>query len=187
MRIRTAKPDDAAQIAAIYAPIVTDTAISFELEPPSVDEMRRRIEATLPVLPWLVGVDEDVGADGDAQGRICGYVYASKFRERAAYQWTVEVTAYVRSDCRGTGVGRRLYTRLFEVLAGLGYFQAVAGITLPNDASVGLHEALGFVAATCYRNVGHKQGAWRDVGYWQMALQPLQTHPLAPRAFKGRA
>lgn len=177
MRIRTATPDDDAAIAAIYAPIVTDTAISFELQPPSRAEMRQRIVATLPLLPWLVGED--------AQGAVCGYVYASKFRERAAYQWAVEVTAYVRSDCRGTGVGRRLYTRLFNLLADLGYVQAVAGITLPNDASVGLHEALGFEPATRYRNVGYKHGAWRDVGYWQKALQPLPMAPTAPRAFKG--
>jgi phosphinothricin acetyltransferase len=177
MRIRTATPDDDAAIAAIYAPIVTDTAISFELQPPTVAEMRQRILATLPLLPWLVGED--------AQGAVCGYVYASKFRERAAYQWAVEVTAYVRSDCRGTGVGRQLYTRLFASLADLGYVQAVAGITLPNAASVGLHEALGFEPATRYRNVGYKHGAWRDVGYWQKALQPLPAAPAAPRAFKG--
>jgi phosphinothricin acetyltransferase len=97
----------------------------------------------------------------------------------------VEVTAYVRSDCRGTGVGRRLYTRLFSLLAELGYCQAVAGITLPNAASVGLHEALGFEPATRYRNVGYKHGAWRDVGYWQMALRALPDVPTAPRAFNG--
>jgi phosphinothricin acetyltransferase len=179
LRIRTATPDDAAAIAAIYAPIVTDTAISFELEAPSAADMRQRIVATLALLPWLVGED--------AQGAVCGYVYASKFRERAAYQWAVEVTAYVRSDCRGQGIGRQLYTRLFSLLAELGYVQAVAGITLPNAASVGLHEALGFEPATCYRQVGYKHGAWRDVGYWQKALQPLPVAPVAPRAFKGQA
>jgi phosphinothricin acetyltransferase len=182
LRIRTATPDDAAAIAAIYAPIVTDTAISFELEAPSVADMRQRIVATLARLPWLVGED----APG-APGGVCGYVYASRFRERAAYQWAVEVTAYVRSDCRGQGVGRQLYTRLFSLLAELGYVQAVAGITLPNAASVGLHEALGFEPATCYRNVGYKHGAWRDVGYWQKALQPLPAAPVAPRAFTGQA
>ncbi len=177
LRIRTARPDDAAAIAAIYAHVVTDTAISFELEAPDTDEMRRRITATLPLLPWLVGED--------AQGAVCGYVYASRFRERAAYQWAVEVTAYVRSDCRGSGVGRQLYTRLFSLLTDLGYCQAVAGITLPNTASVGLHEALGFEPVARYRNVGYKHGAWRDVGYWQKALQALPVSPTAPRAFNG--
>jgi phosphinothricin acetyltransferase len=179
MHIRTARPDDAAAIAAIYAPVVSDTVISFELLPPSVAEMRRRIEATLPALPWLVGED--------AAGAVCAYVYASKFRERAAYQWAVEVTAYVRADCRRSGAGRQLYTRLLALLAELGYFQAVAGITLPNAASVGLHEAMGFQPVSHYRNVGYKQGAWRDVGYWQRALQPLQDAPAAPRAFNGLA
>jgi L-amino acid N-acyltransferase YncA len=179
LSIRTATPDDAAEVATIYAPIVNDTSISFELEAPDVAEMRRRISATLPLLPWLVGVD--------AQGRVCGYVYASRFRERAAYQWAVEVTAYVRSDCRGAGVGRQLYARLFTLLAELGYVQAVAGITLPNGASVGLHEALGFEPVTHYRNVGYKHGAWRDVGYWQKTLRPLPAAPTAPRAFNGLA
>ena len=177
MRIRPAHPDDAAAIAAIYAPIVSDTTISFELEPPGEDEVRRRIVATLRVLPWLVGEDPS--------GAVCGYVYASRFRERAAYQWAVEVTAYVRSDCQGRGVGRRLYTHLFEQLAGLGYCQAVAGITLPNAPSVGLHVAMGFEPVAHYRNVGHKHGAWRDVGYWQKALQPLPDNPLPPRPYNG--
>ena len=100
MLIRIARLDDAPAIAAIYAPIVEHTSISFELVPPSVEEMRRRIAKTQQTLPWLAGED--------AQGRLCGYVYASKLRERAAYQWSVEVTVYVRDDCRGQGVARRL-------------------------------------------------------------------------------
>lgn len=179
MHIRTATPDDAAALAAIYAPIVTDTVISFELQAPDAAEIRRRIEATLPLLPWLVGED--------AQGTVCGYVYASRFRERAAYQWAVEVTAYVRADCRGSGVGRRLYTRLFELLSALGYSQAVAGITLPNAPSVGLHEAMGFTAVARFEKVGYKLGRWHDVGYWQKALQPSQLEPPPPRAFAGGA
>lgn len=177
MMIRTATPDDAAAITAIYAPVVRDTAISFELEAPTVDEMRRRIAALLPQLPWLVGVDD--------AGAVCGYVYASRFKDRLAYQWAVEVTAYVREDSRGQGVARRLYTRLFELLAALGYYQAIAGITLPNAPSVGLHEALGFVPVTAYRNVGFKLGEWRDVGYWQKALQELTPPTGAPRPFNG--
>lgn len=181
MHIRTATSADAPAIAiaiaAIYAPIVNDTPFSLELEAPSVAEMRGRIETTLPRLPWLVGEDP--------QGRACGYVYASKFRERPGYQWAVEVTAYVRSDSRGSGVARQLYMRLFELLAELGYCQAVAAITLPNEASVGLHEALGFEPVARLHKVGYKHGAWRDVGYWQRALQPLQNPPALPRAFNG--
>jgi len=177
MQIRTANAEDAAAITAIYAPVVRDTAISFELQAPGPKEMARRIQTLLPTLPWLVGVDDN--------GHICGYVYASKFRERLAYQWAVEVTAYVREDCRGQGVGRRLYTRLFDILAGLGYYQAIAGITLPNAASVGLHEAMGFEPVTAYRNVGFKLGAWRDVGYWQKALRELTPPQAAPQPYQG--
>lgn len=176
MHIRTATAPDAAAIAAIYAPIVEVTAISFETEAPAVSEIRRRIESTTATLPWLVGEDE--------QGAVCGYVYSSRFRERKAYQWSVEVTAYVREDCRGKGVAKQLYGRLFEALVALGYFQAFAGITLPNPASVALHESLGFEAVALYRNVGHKLGAWRDVGYWQKALRDLQE-PGALTAFSA--
>ena len=148
MKIRTATPDDAEAIAAIYGPVVANTTISFELEPPSVAEMRSRIEATLQRLPWLVSLD--------AAGVVNGYVYASKHRERAAYRWSVDTTAYVREDSRGQGFGRRLYQELFDQLVKLGYFQAFAGIALPNPASIGLHEAVGFAPLGVYRNVGYK-------------------------------
>lgn len=177
MKIRTAMPDDAAAIAAIYGPVVAETAISFELEPPSSDEMRTRIEATLQRLPWLVSLD--------AAGAVNGYVYASKHRERPAYQWAVDTTAYVRADSRGQGVGRRLYGRLFEELVALGYVQAFAGIALPNAASVGLHESVGFEPLGVYRNVGHKLGCWHDVGWWQKTLQAPGEQPAAPRLWGG--
>jgi len=175
MKIRPATPDDAPAISAIYAPIVRDTCISFELAPPGEDEMRGRIEATLERLPWLVGVDAD--------GQVNGYVYASKHRDRPAYQWSVDVSAYVRSDCRGQGIGKRLYTVLFVELARLGYFQAFAGIALPNAASVALHEAVGFQPLGVYRDVGFKQGAWHDVGWWQRTLREPAV-PGVPLLFK---
>jgi len=177
MTLRTATPDDAAAIATIYRPIVATTTISFELEPPSVEEMRSRIVATLQRLPWLVSLDAD--------GLVNGYVYASRHRERAAYQWAVDTTAYVRDDSRGQGVGRKLYTELFEELARLGYFQAFAGIALPNAGSVGLHEAMGFKPLGVYRNVGFKLGAWRDVGWWQKTLQEPTEKPEPPRSYLG--
>ena len=159
MTLRLATPDDAEAVAAIYAPVVRDTTVSFELEPPSAAEMRARIAATPATLPWLVSLD--------AAGAVDGYAYAGRHRERAAYQWSVDVTVYVRADARGQGVGRRLYAALFAELVGRGYVQAFAGIALPNAASVGLHEAMGFEAIGVYRSVGFKHGAWRDVGWWQ--------------------
>lgn len=172
MTIRTATPADALDITAIYAPIVAGTSISFELTPPTVDEIRGRIVNTLDDLPWLVSED--------AMGSVDGYVYASRHRERPAYQWSVDVTAYVREDARGLGVGKRLYRALFAELVTLGYFQAFAGIALPNNASVALHESVGFQPIGVYRNVGFKLGAWHDVGWWQKELRAL-SDPVAPR------
>jgi L-amino acid N-acyltransferase YncA len=175
-RIRTAHPDDAAALHAIYAPVVQSSAISFELEAPSVAEMGQRISSTLAVLPWLVHLDE--------AGAVNGYVYASRHRDRAAYQWSVDVSAYVRADARGQGVGKHLYAALFNILKALGYCQAFAGIALPNAASVALHERLGFLPLGVYRQVGFKMGAWHDVGWWQLELQrPPTPQPL--RAFNG--
>ena len=178
MTVRTATPADANAITAIYSPIVTNTSISFELVPPSADEMRGRIVKTLQDLPWLVSED--------AQGEVNGYVYASKHRERPAYQWSVDVTAYVREDARGLGVGKRLCQALFAELATLGYFQAFAGIALPNDASVALHESVGFEPIGVYRKVGFKLGTWHDVGWWQRELRS-PTEPTDPTAFGRHA
>ena len=174
MNIRVATLADAEAIAAIYEPIVTNTSISFELTAPTVDEIRGRIVKTLADLPWLVSED--------AQGAVDGYVYASKHRERPAYQWSVDVTAYVREDARGSGVGKRLYQVLCQELVALGYFQAFAGIALPNDASVALHEAVGFEPIGIYRKVGFKLGAWHDVGWWQRELRE-PDEPSTPAAF----
>lgn len=174
MTIRIATTDDAEAIHAIYAPIVAATVISFELDVPTVDEMRGRIATTLERFPWIASEDDD--------GRLDGYVYASRHRERAAYQWAVDVTAYVREDRRGRGIGKRLYLRLFDALATLGYHQAFAGIALPNDASVALHESVGFTYLGTYRDVGYKLGAWHDVGWWQRTLRPA-TAPHEPIPF----
>jgi len=164
-----------AAVTAIYAPIVRDTFISFEVVPPTADEMSTRIASTLERLPWLVGVD--------SLGRINGYAYASRHRERTAYQWSVDVSAYVRDDARGLGVGRQLYDALLAELAGLGYVQAFAGIALPNRASVGLHESMGFRQIGTFRRVGFKLGAWRDVGWWQKEIGAPDAGPLPPRPY----
>jgi len=165
---------DAPAIAAIYAPIVRDTCISFELEPPSVEEMRLRIESTLARLPWLVAED--------LHGAVSGYAYASRHRERPAYQWSVDTSAYVRHDVRHTGVGKALYGALLEKLAAQGYFQAFAGIALPNAASVALHESVGFQHLGTYRDVGFKNGTWHDVGWWQRRLRPASLPAAPPEA-----
>jgi L-amino acid N-acyltransferase YncA len=173
--IRIATVADAEGICAIYTPIVTDTVISFELLAPTIDEMGIRIASTTKTLPWFVSVDQN--------GLVNGYAYASRHRERAAYQWSVDVSAYVREDSRKQGVASRLYAAVLEELAHLGYCQAFAGIALPNQASIGFHESLGFVCIGVYRDVGFKLGAWHDVGWWQKTLQEIEA-PSPPRAFK---
>lgn len=147
---------------AIYAPIVQSTVISFELTPPSTEEMAARITERLPRYPWLVA--EDDAAD------ILGYAYASRYAPRAAYDWSVETSIYVAEHARGQGLGRLLYADLFDRLAQLGYRQAMAGATLPNPASAALHESVGFTLVGVYRAVGWKFGQWHDVGWWQRPL-----------------
>jgi len=160
--IRLAEEGDAAQIAAIYAPVVRDTIISFEAEPPTAEESARRVRDTVERWPWLVC---------ERDGQVLGYAYAGAHRSRAAYQWSVDVSAYVREDARRTGVGRALYASLIAALDLQGFYNAYAGIALPNEASVGLHEAVGFRLVGVYRGVGYKRGAWHDVGWWGLALQ----------------
>ena len=163
---------DADQIARIYTPIVRHTAISFEVDPPTTGEMEQRIEETTARLPWLV-VERD--------GRILGYAYASTHRSRAAYAWSVDVSAYVEESYRGTGVGRSLYTALLEILTSQGFYNTYAGITLPNTASIRLHESVGFRPVGTYREVGYKLGAWHDVGWWQLSLQEKSGCPQPPK------
>lgn len=161
VRIRTATEADAAAIAAIYAPYVEGTVISFEEAAPSAEEMASRIEIALKDHPFLVH-EED--------GAVRGYAYAGQHRSRAAYRWSCDVTVYAAPDRQRRGVGRALYTELLALLTRQGFHSAFAGIALPNDASVGLHEAMGFQPIGIYREVGFKQGAWRDVGWWRLGL-----------------
>ena len=177
--IRLAVRDDGRQVAEIYAPVVAGSAISFEADPPAAEEMAGRIDAALPFAPWLVC------ADGE---RLLGYAYASRHRERAAYRWCVDVSVYVREGCRGAGVGRALYTSLLALVRLQGFFAAHAGITLPNEASVRLHESLGFRPVGVYPRVGFKRGRWHDVGWWQLELRPRTGEPsptLPPGALEG--
>jgi phosphinothricin acetyltransferase len=169
--IRLATPDDARQIQEIYAPYCA-TPISFETEPPSVEEVRGRLTKVLGQYPWLLCAN---GAE------VLGYVYATQHRERAAYRWSVDTAVYVRQGWRRQGVGRALYTSLLAVLPLQGYVNAYAGVTLPNPDSVGLHEALGFEPVGVYRQVGFKCGAWHDVAWFQRLLQPRPGEPPPPR------
>lgn len=162
MDIRDADSDrDAEAIAAIYAPFVADTVISFEAAAPTAAEMAARIERLTSTHAWLVAEDA---------GEILGYAYGCPHRERAAYRWATDVSVYVDPRHHRRGAGRALYEALFERLAERGYRMALAGIALPNDASVGLHEACGFKPVGVYRRIGFKHGAWWDVGWWQLDL-----------------
>jgi L-amino acid N-acyltransferase YncA len=169
--IRLATGRDAEQIAVIYAPHVTDTIISFELEPPTAEEMRRRIEVTLQRYPWLVC---------ERQGQVLGYAYAGGHGSRAAYQWSVDVSVYVRGGARRRGVGRAVYASLFAALELQGFYNVYAGATLPNPASVGLHESVGFKRVGVYRGVGYKLGAWHDVVWWHLPLREKVADPDPP-------
>src|SRR6476660_721429 len=170
-RIRFAGESDAAAIAEIYRPVVESTTISFETVPPDRDEMARRIVETTREHPWLVC---EIG------GRVAGYAYATKHRVRSAYRWSVDTSVYVDASVRKSGVGRGLYGSLFGILSAQGYFNAYAGIALPNAASVGLHEAVGFRKIGVYQRVGFKFGEWRDVGWWQLELRAHEESPAEP-------
>jgi phosphinothricin acetyltransferase len=167
--IRVAEERDAQAIAEIYAPAITDAVISFELKPPDAEEMWLRIVAIQRQYPWLVYEESKT---------VLGYVYASVHNERAAYRWSVDVTAYIRHDAHRRGIGKALYTALFEILVLQGYRTACAGVTLPNIASVQMHAAVGFVEVGVYHDVGYKFGKWHDVGWYE---RPLAEHVLEPR------
>jgi len=160
-KIRIAVESDAPAIRGIYAPFVERTAISFELQPPSIEEMARRISSTLPTYPYLVA---------ERDGQVVGYAYASQHRAREAYRWSVDVTVYVSPQAHRSGIGRALYGRILPILQRQGFHAAYAGIALPNTGSVGLHESLGFMHIGTYPEVGFKNGKWHDVGYWRISL-----------------
>lgn len=170
-RVRDATGDDAAACAAIYAPYVRDSAITFETRSPGADEMAQRIAGCAERHAWLVLEDD---------GEVVGFAYGSPHRERAAYRWTCEVSVYVQQGLRRTGAGRALYEALLARLALRGYRVALAGITLPNEPSAGLHAALGFEPVGTYRRVGWKHGAWHDVAWMQKAIGEQRDPPAEP-------
>lgn len=171
MTIRDATESDAAACAAIYAPYVTGTAITFESVPPGPDEMAVRIAAALGTHAWFV-LDDD--------GHVAGYAYGGPFKARAAYRWSCEVSIYLEPGRRRTGAGRALYETLLARLAARGFRTAVAGMTLPNDASVGLHRAMGFEPVGTYRRIGWKHGSWHDVAWMQRSISAADDPPAEP-------
>lgn len=173
MRIRRATAGDAAAVAAIYAPYVTGTAVSFETEAPDAETMARRIAEGGALYPWLLACGDD--------GAALGYAYACAFRARPAYRFSVETTVYLAEGAGGRGIGTALLQKLLPMLEAQGFAQAIAAVTLPNPASVALHEKMGFRRAGTYENVGHKLGEWRSVGLWQRGLSPLSTRPEEPK------
>lgn len=163
MDLRMATTEDAAAVQAIYAPYVESTPASFELVPPTIVDMAGRIRERRRTHPWLVA---------EADGSVVGYAYGGRFAARPAYDWSVETTVYVARKAHRRGAGRALYTALLHLLAAQGYRQAMAGITLPNPASVALHERLGFVQVATFAGAGWKFGTDHDVGWWQRPLTP---------------
>jgi L-amino acid N-acyltransferase YncA len=177
VKIRDADPErDAAACAAIYAPNVEGSATSFEQRAPDAAEMAARISHYTASHPWLVAEDG---------GEAVAYAYACPFQARPAYRWSASVSVYVAAGRTGEGLGRALYAELLERLRRQGFHSACAGITLPNPASVGLHESMGFEPVGVNREVGWKDGAWRDVGWWQLRLGPAPAgeppEPLPPQ------
>lgn len=167
-----ARTQDAAACAAVYEPYVRDTAVTFETEPPGAAEMEGRIETALESYAWLVLEDA---------GGVVGYAYAGRLNARPAYRWACETSVYLEPGRRRTGAGRALYQSLLARLIQRGYRMAVAGMTLPNEASVGLHESMGFEPVGTYLRIGYKLGAWHDVAWMQRALGAAEGEPPEPR------
>jgi phosphinothricin acetyltransferase len=171
---RVALIEDAAAIAAIYAHYVRDTAVSFEVEPPAAAEIAQRMGQVLAGHPWLVA---------EISGRVVGYAYGCEHRARRAYRWSVDVAVYLSAEVHRQGIGRRLYRALFALLRAQAYVNAYAGIVLPNDASLALHQSMGFEPVGTYRDVGFKAGRWRDVGWWSLLLNEPSMPPKEPQRF----
>lgn len=174
VQVRIATSADAPSLLAIYAPYILNTAVSFESLLPTITEFEKRIENCLQKFPWIVC---------EVDGEIAGYAYASTHREREAYQWTCECSVYMNDDFKGKGIGRNLYDALFELLTIQGLVNVYAGITLPNEASVKLHEKCGFDFFALYDNIGYKLGKWHKVGWWKRQLHNYTLGHAPPLKF----
>lgn len=178
MEVRAATERDAAAVAEIYAPYVSDTAVTFETEILSAGDIVDRMRSGAGLYPWFVAEDD--------RGAVIGYAYAARFRARNAYRFAVETTVYVDPRVHGQGIGRTLYGQLLATLEAQGFTQAIAAIALPNQASIRLHETLGFVATGVYHQVGYKLDEWHDVGIWQRTLAAPEVPPREPEPFEGK-
>jgi phosphinothricin acetyltransferase len=174
--IRLATGADAKNILHIYAPYIENTSFTFETEVPTVEAFATRIDSYLKNFPWLVC---------ETDGIIAGYAYAYRHRERTAYQWSVECSVYVHDEYQRMGVGRVLYTALFDILSKQGFRNTYAVINLPNDKSVAMHERLGFTYFATYEQVGYKLGKWKNVGWWRLILNEFNDEPAAPVIFSA--
>jgi L-amino acid N-acyltransferase YncA len=172
--IRLAKPEDAALVLAIYTPYIINSAFTFETEVPSTENFAHRIIACQENWPWLVC---------ETNGIISGYAYATKHRERAAYQWCVESSVYINNDYHHRGIGKALYTTLFKILQFQGCRNVYAGITLPNEKSVAFHKSFGFKWLADYKNIGYKLDKWNTVSWWELQLNDHNDNPSAPIKF----
>jgi len=172
--IRLATPGDAESILSIYAPYIENTSFTFETETPTITQFAERINSYLINWPWLVY---------EINGKIAGYAYASRYRERTAYQWSVECSVYIHDDYQRKGLANALYTTLFELLKIQGFRNVYAVINLPNEKSVKFHENFGFEYFATYEKVGYKLGQWKNVGWWKLILNEFVNEPAAPIRF----
>ena len=173
--IRLATPDDAEAILNIYAPYIQHTSLTFEQDVPSIKDFESRIENYLKSWPWLVC---------EIDGKLAGYAYASRYRERVCYQWSVECSVYIHDDYKGFGIATVLYEALMHILKKQGFVNVYAVINLPNPGSVSFHERFGFKWFATFNNVGYKLGEWKNVGWWQLMLNQLADNPPSPVLFE---
>jgi phosphinothricin acetyltransferase len=177
MMIRAIESQDVQACLEIYSPFITHSAVSFELDVPTLSEFQQRVSQITRKYPWLVAIENN---------EVLGYAYASNYRDRLAYQWNVEVSVYVHADQKQKKIGQTLYTELLRLLQLQGFCKAFAVIAIPNEASVKFHAHMGFKEFALYEKVGFKVGKWHDVLWMQYELNATANPiaPLAPTTFK---
>jgi len=172
-KIRLATKDDSSPLLDIYAPYIASTTITFEYKIPTKKEFRERIAHIQKQYPWLVC---------EINNRIVGYAYASRFREREAYKWSVSLSIYINQNYHRKGIGKALYYALLELLKLQGYYNAYVAITQPNIKSGNFHEVFGFKEAGVYHKAGHKFGSWHDVKLYELKIKEHIQSPVEPKS-----